>query len=266
MRGDRAPTVITPSRNCGWHLVFDHTAFYALDYRDVVPALQVHPECRSGSKVAAEAYGSLGRDRPFAPQDGGDSVCRDTDGEREPVCAHTSCFQFRPQYLTGMGSYSRHSLPPDFIQHQGVNVCDAHSPRSARNRDSAPGRRSTGPNVLLGRAERTREPLRSRSFSRSSSVGFRQSLPALSAVPGPGCVFTRVMACRPISSFVTAVPVGLRFADPIYAAVRWLEQITIPCSPSTSGALRLTLRTNGFPFVLSGAERSRSTEAGSRPA
>ena len=46
------------------------------------------------------------------------------------------------------------------------------------------------------------------------------------------------------------------------------------CSPSTSGALRLTpfgfaqdrLRTNGLPFVLSVAERSRSVNAGSQPA
>ena len=45
-----------------------------------------------------------------------------------------------------------------------------------------------------------------------------------------------------------------------------LEQITILCRPSTSGALRLTLRTNGLPFVLSVAERSRSMNAGSRPA
>ena len=30
-----------------------------------------------------------------------------------------------------------------------------------------------------------------------------------------------------------------------------LEQITMLCRPSTSGALRLTLRTNGLPFVLS---------------
>ena len=45
-----------------------------------------------------------------------------------------------------------------------------------------------------------------------------------------------------------------------------LEQITILCSPSTSGAMRLTLRTNGLPFMLSGAERSRSRDAGSRPA
>ena len=37
------------------------------------------------------------------------------------------------------------------------------------------------------------------------------------------------------------------------------------CRPSTSGALRLTLRPNGLPFVLSVAERSRSREAGSRP-
>ena len=28
-------------------------------------------------------------------------------------------------------------------------------------------------------------------------------------------------------------------------------QIPMLCSPSTSGALRLTLRTNGLPFVLS---------------
>ena len=47
---------------------------------------------------------------------------------------------------------------------------------------------------------------------------------------------------------------------------RRIEQITIPCSPSTSGALRLTLRPNGLPFVLSVAERSRSMNAGSRPA
>ncbi len=47
--------------------------------------------------------------------------------------------------------------------------------------------------------------------------------------------------------------------------VRRLEQITMLCSPSTSGALRLTLRTNGLPFVLSVAERSRSMNAGSRP-
>ena len=33
-----------------------------------------------------------------------------------------------------------------------------------------------------------------------------------------------------------------------------LEQITMLCSPSTSGALRLTLRTDGLPFVLSGAK------------
>ena len=44
------------------------------------------------------------------------------------------------------------------------------------------------------------------------------------------------------------------------------EQITLLCRPSTPGALRLTLRTNGLPFVLSGAERSRSGDAGSRPA
>ena len=53
-----------------------------------------------------------------------------------------------------------------------------------------------------------------------------------------------------------------------------LEQLTMRCRPSTSGALRLTpfgfaqdrLRTNGLPFVLSVAERSRSRDAGSRPA
>ena len=45
-----------------------------------------------------------------------------------------------------------------------------------------------------------------------------------------------------------------------------LEQMTILCRPSTSGALRLTLRTNGRPFMLSVAERSRSRAAGSRPA
>ena len=45
-----------------------------------------------------------------------------------------------------------------------------------------------------------------------------------------------------------------------------LAQITLLCRPSTSGALRLTLRTNGLPFVLSVAERSRSTEVGSCPA
>ena len=45
-----------------------------------------------------------------------------------------------------------------------------------------------------------------------------------------------------------------------------LEHFTMLCSPSTSGALRLTLRTNGLPFVLSVAERSRSRDAGSRPA
>ena len=48
--------------------------------------------------------------------------------------------------------------------------------------------------------------------------------------------------------------------------VHTLEQITILCSPSTSGALRLTLRPNGLPFVLSVAEQSRSRDAGSRPA
>ena len=35
---------------------------------------------------------------------------------------------------------------------------------------------------------------------------------------------------------------------------RRAAQFTIPYSPSTSGALRLTLRTNGLPFVLSQIE------------
>ena len=34
--------------------------------------------------------------------------------------------------------------------------------------------------------------------------------------------------------------------------------MTMLCSPSTSGALRLTLRTNGLPFVLSVAQRAQS--------
>ena len=55
-------------------------------------------------------------------------------------------------------------------QNRGVDICDAHSPRSVRNLARAPGRRSTGWNIRLGMAGRTREPLRSRSFRRSSSV------------------------------------------------------------------------------------------------
>ncbi len=32
------------------------------------------------------------------------------------------------------------------------------------------------------------------------------------------------------------------------------------CSPSTSGALRLTLRTNGLPFMLSGAKSKQGCQ------
>ena len=94
---------------------------------------------------------------------------RSAQGERKTVCAERSPEGRSRSMDAGL------KPAPDVTGVQHDEKATAYSPRSARNLASAPGRRSTGPNVLLGRAERTREPLRSRSFSRSSSVGSRRS-------------------------------------------------------------------------------------------
>ena len=41
----------------------------------------------------------------------------------------------------------------------------------------------------------------------------------------------------------------------VLLALQALEQMTMLCSPSTSGALRLTRRTDSLPFVLSVARK-----------
>ena len=107
----------------------------------------------------------------YCPQFGSEQVGRDEASE----FVQTLCACRRIRFVEGNGR-----------QYRGIDVSDAHSPRSARNLDSAPGRRSTGRNVRLGTAEWSREPLRSRSFSRSSSVGFgRRRIERISATGSP---------------------------------------------------------------------------------
>ena len=84
-----------------------------------------------------------------------------------------------------------------FLPEAPWNACVfTHSPRSARNLDSAPRRRSTDRNVRLGVADRISEPVSSRTSRRSSSVRSCPRIGRISATGSPRSETVTVLPSR----------------------------------------------------------------------
>ena len=65
----------------------DLGALFSLNDADVILPLQVQPELRAVTEVAAEPHRGVGRDRAAKIENIGDAARRDADIERQPVGA-----------------------------------------------------------------------------------------------------------------------------------------------------------------------------------
>ena len=84
------------------HALGDVLAVLALDRRDVELALQVEPELRAVTEIAAEPHRRVGGDRAAAVENVGDAAGRHADVERQPVGGQLARGKLAFQETAGM--------------------------------------------------------------------------------------------------------------------------------------------------------------------
>jgi hypothetical protein len=84
------------------HPLRDLPALLPLDQRNVVLALQIEPELRAVTEIAAEPHRGVGGDRAPGVENVGDAAGRHADVERQPVGGELARRQFALEQAAGM--------------------------------------------------------------------------------------------------------------------------------------------------------------------
>jgi hypothetical protein len=71
----------------------------------IICRLQVHPALRGGSEISGEPHGGIGRNRPFAVDDGADSIHRNAQIARQLIQTNLDVPKVLKQDLAGVNGW-----------------------------------------------------------------------------------------------------------------------------------------------------------------